>query len=55
MLIIQVVAAVLLLLGSGVIFRALLEIDAPNRRPMTVRPRPRPAEPEAEIHLPRAA
>ena len=53
MLIIQVVAAVLLLLGSGLIFRALLEIDAPTRPRATVRPRP--AEPEAEVHLPRAA
>jgi hypothetical protein len=54
-LIIQVVAALLLLLGSALIFRALLEIDAPTRTRATVRPRPRPAEPEAEIHLPRAA
>jgi hypothetical protein len=53
-LIIQVVAAVLLLLGSGLIFKALLEIDAPTRPRATVRPRPHPAEPE-EIHLPRAA
>ena len=55
MLIIQVVAGVLLLLGSGLIFRALLEIDAPNHPRATVRRRPRPAEAEAEIHLPRAA
>lgn len=55
MLIIQVAAAVLLLLGSGLIFKALLEIDAPNHPRATVRPRPRPAEPEAEIRLPRAA
>ena len=55
MLIIQVVAAVLLLLGSGLIFKALLEIDAPNRPRATVRPRRRPAEPEAGIHLPKAA
>jgi hypothetical protein len=52
---IQVAAAVLLLLGSALIFRALLEIDAPFRPRTTVRPRPRPAEPEVEIHLPRAA
>jgi hypothetical protein len=52
---IQVAAAVLLLLGSGLIFRALLEIDAPMRPRANVRPRPRAAEPEAEIHLPRAA
>ena len=55
MLIIQVVAAVLLVLGSGLIFWALLEIDAPTRPRDTVRPRPRPAESESEIHLPRAA
>jgi hypothetical protein len=54
-LIIQVVAALLLLLGSGLIFKALLEIDAPTRPSATVRTRPRPVEPEAEIHLPRAA
>jgi len=54
-LVIQVAAAVLLLLGSGLIFKALLEIDAPTRPRATVRPRPRPTEPEAEIHLPRAA
>jgi hypothetical protein len=54
-LIIQVVAAVLLLLGSGLIFKALLEIDAPTRPRDTVRPRPRPSESEAEVHLPRAA
>lgn len=55
MLIIQVAAAVLLLLGSGLIFRALLEIDAPTHPRATVRPRPRPVDVEAEIHLPRAA
>ena len=55
MLIIQVVAALLLLLGSGLIFKALLEIDSPTRPHATVRPRPLPAEPEAESHLPRAA
>ncbi len=55
MLIIQIVADMLLLLGSALIFKALLEIDAPTRPRATVRPRPRPAEPEAEIHLPRAA
>ena len=55
MLIIQVVAAVLLLLGSGLIFKALLEIDAPTRRRATARPRPHPAQPEPEVHLPRAA
>ncbi|HSD67024.1 MAG TPA: hypothetical protein VLF95_10000 [Vicinamibacteria bacterium] len=55
MLIIQVVAALLLLLGSGLIFRALLEIDAPSRPRAAVRPRPRPHDPESEVDLPRAA
>ena len=32
MLMIQIAAAVLLVLGSGLIFRALLEIDAPSFR-----------------------
>jgi hypothetical protein len=54
-LIIQVVAAVLLLLGSGLVFKALIEIDAPNHRRAAVRPRPLPEEPESEVHLPRAA
>jgi hypothetical protein len=54
-LIIQVVAAALLLLGSGLIFRALLEIEAPTRRPTRLRSRPRPAEPESDVDLPRAA
>jgi hypothetical protein len=52
---IQVAAAVLLLLGSGLIFRALLEIDAPTRPGTTLRPRPRPVEPEPDVRLPRAA
>jgi hypothetical protein len=51
----QLVAALLLLLGSWLIFRALLEIDAPSRPRPVVRPRPRPAEPEADVQLPRAA
>ena len=55
MLIIQVVAAVLLLLGSGLIFKALLEVDASSRPRATARPRPRAAEPDTEIDLPRAA
>jgi hypothetical protein len=54
-LIIQIAAAALLLLGSALIFRALLEIDAPTRPPSTVRPRRRRIEPEPEIHLPKAA
>ena len=55
MLVIQLAGAGLLLLGSWLIFRALLEIDAPARpRPMAV-PRQGAAEPEVERHLPRAA
>jgi hypothetical protein len=53
-LIIQIVAALLLLLGSGLIFRALLEIDASERPQPTIRPRRRP-EPESDFDLPRAA
>jgi hypothetical protein len=52
---IQIAAAVLLVLGSGLIFRALLEIDAPSRPRGIVRRHLRPAEPESEIHLPKAA
>ena len=55
MLMIQIAAAVLLVLGSGLIFRALLEIDAPTRPQGIVRRHLRPAEPEPEIHLPKAA
>jgi hypothetical protein len=54
-LVIQIVAAVLLLLGSALIFRALVEMDAPTRLGTPVRPRPRPIEPEADVRLPRAA
>ena len=39
MLLIQVVAALLLLLGSGLIFKALAEIDAPTRPQPIMRPR----------------
>ena len=52
---IQIAAAVLLVLGSGLIFRALLEIDAPTRPQGLVRRHIRPAEPEPQIHLPKAA
>jgi hypothetical protein len=54
-LIIQVAAAVLLLLGSALIFRALLEIDAPTRPNRVIRHRAHPVEPEEDAHLPRAA
>lgn len=40
MLLIQVVTAALLFLGSGLIFKALAEIDAPSRPRPVVRPRP---------------
>jgi hypothetical protein len=54
-LIIQIAAAALLLLGSALVFWALLEIDAPTRPTSVVRPRRRPAQPRPEIHLPKAA
>jgi hypothetical protein len=54
-LLIQIAAAVLLVLGSGLIFRALIEIDAPSRPEGIVRRHIRPARPESEIHLPKAA
>jgi hypothetical protein len=54
-LIIQVAAALLLLLGSGLIFKALLEIDAATRPRAAVRPRRRLVEREDDVHLPRAA
>jgi hypothetical protein len=54
-LIIQVAAAVLLLLGSGLIFWALIEIDAPTRTRTTVRPRHRVDERDPDVQLPRAA
>jgi hypothetical protein len=50
-MLVQVLAAALLLLGSGLIFRALLAME---RRPRPVhRPMARPAPPEG--HLRRAA
>jgi hypothetical protein len=54
-LIIQIVAALLLLLGTGLIFRALLEIDASERQQPTVRPQRLPAPSDPDIDLPRAA
>jgi hypothetical protein len=44
-----------LLLGSALIFRALVEIDAPTRPPSTLRLRRRLIESEPEIRLPKAA
>ncbi|HYN02699.1 MAG TPA: hypothetical protein VE359_09655 [Vicinamibacteria bacterium] len=55
MLMIQIAAAVLLVLGSALIFRALLELDAPTRPGRVARRRLRPVEPESEMHLPKAA
>lgn len=60
MLLIQIVAAVLLLLGSSLIFRALAAIDAPVRTRPVIRPR-LDRSPElayhapARVRLPRAA
>jgi hypothetical protein len=54
-LIIQAVAALLLLLGTGLIFRALLEIDAAERPEFTARPHRLPASSESDVELPRAA
>jgi len=54
-LLMQVAAAVLLLLGSALIFRALVEMDAPPRRRPALRPVSRPRADEPEVHLPRAA
>jgi hypothetical protein len=54
-LIIQAVAALLLLLGTGLIFRALLEIDASERPHAVARPHRLPAPSDSGIDLPRAA
>lgn len=59
-LLIQVVAAMLLLLGSGLIFKALVEVDAPTRPSPRIRPRldrvaAAPAERTSATRLPRAA
>lgn len=40
MLMIKVASAVLLLLGSGLIFRALVAMDAPTLRPRSLTRRP---------------
>ena len=55
MLIIQAVAALLLVLGTGLIFRALLEIDASDRPQFISCPRRLPASSESDVDLPRAA
>lgn len=60
MVLIQIVAGALLLLGSGLIFKALAEIDAPTRPRPFVRARldhvaPEPHRRSAPVRLPRAA
>jgi hypothetical protein len=55
---IKVAAALLLLLGSGLIFKALVEMDAPNLRLRPLRRMPLPtdgAEAEEPVSLRRAA
>jgi len=55
---IKVAAALLLLLGSGLIFKALVEMDAPNLRLRPLRRIPPPthgAEAEEPVSLRRAA
>jgi len=57
-LMIKVAAALLLLLGSGLIFRALVALDAPTLRPRSLARRPTAgaaAEDEAAESLRRAA
>ena len=55
---IKVVAALLLLLGSGLIFKALVAMDAPTLRPRPLARRPVSgaiSEDDAELPLRRAA
>jgi len=55
---IKVAAALLLLLGSGLIFRALVAMDAPTLRPRSLARRPTSspaAEDELAVTLRRAA
>jgi hypothetical protein len=54
---IKVVAALLLLLGSGLIFRALVAMDAPSLgpRPLARRPVSSPAADDELVPLRRAA
>jgi hypothetical protein len=57
-LMIKLVAAFFLVLGSGLIFKALVEMDAPAFRPKPLPRRPLPAgarEQDTEIPLRRAA
>ena len=58
MLMIQIVAAMLLLLGSGLIFKALVEVDTPTLRPKPLTRRPMPsvhADEDEAVALRRAA
>ena len=58
MLMIKVAAALLLLLGSGLIFRALVAMDAPALRPRSLARRPTSSpvkEDELAVTLRRAA
>ncbi len=58
MLMIKVAAALLLVLGSGLIFKALVAMDAPSLRLRSIPRRPVPAVPldgETAISLRRAA
>ena len=50
MLMIKIVAGLLLLLGSGLIFRALVAMDAPSFRPRPIPRRPT-ASPAADDDL----
>ena len=55
---IKVAAALLLLLGSGLIFKALVEMDAPNLRLRPLRQTPLPtgaSEADEPVSLRRAA
>jgi hypothetical protein len=52
---VQLAAAFLLLLGSGLVFRALLELDKDSHPRLYVRPRPGPADDAQGQPLDRAA
>jgi hypothetical protein len=55
---IQIAAAVLLLLGSGLIFKALVEVDTPSARPRPLARRDSPSrstDDEPAVPLRRAA
>jgi hypothetical protein len=54
-MLVQFAAAFLLILGSGLLFRALLEIEAGSQTPARVGPRPLPVAPAEERRLDRAA